>query len=680
MTVQTLLFGEWPSPITAAEVAASELSIGNVTALGDEVWWDEVRPQEDGRTAVVRRRADGTVLDVLPRPWQARTRVHEYGGRSWMPLPGVADDEPSLVFAHWDDQRLYVLEGGTDHARPLTPAPEEPADLRYADPVLSADGREILCIREAHVAGRIIRRVVAVPLDGSASEDPAAIREVAGDSDFVAHARVSPDGSRIAWIAWNHPQMPWDGTELRVAELEGGVAFGVRTILGGKSESVLQPEWASEDAVYVVSDRSGWWNLYRLDLGPPTADSLTPAEQAAAVDRALRETPEPVAVCPSEEEFGVPMWLLGYISYVVLGEGNLAVLHGVGASRLGLVNTETGTLTDVAEDFCAWKPTLAVVDGAVIGVAGSASHLRSVVHVDVQDGTVEILSPVETAIDPAYLPVPTSEVLQGSEGRVVHAHVYAPRNPTASAPAGELPPYVVFVHGGPTSQAQELPDLEVAYFTSRGIGVIDVDYGGSTGYGRAYRELLLGQWGVVDVEDCVAAARALVERGEADPRRLGIRGGSAGGWTTLAAVATSDAFAAGVSYYGVADLLSFAQDTHDFESRYLDSLVGPLPEANNLYVQRSPLTHIDKVTCPVLLLQGDEDAIVPPSQSWLIRDALAANGVPHAYLEFPGEQHGFRKADSIERAVEAELAFYGHVFAFEPPGVSPLALSGGSSD
>ncbi|MDQ1643039.1 MAG: hypothetical protein QOJ90_2390 [Actinomycetota bacterium] len=657
---QPLPFGSWPSPITAADVAESGVSLSFVAACGEEIWWGETRPAENGRATVVRRRADGTVSDALPAPWHARTRVHEYGGRAWLPVPGLGGDEPGLVFCHWDDQRLYVLEAGSSHPRALTPEPDEPGALRYADPVLSADGREVLCIREAHHDGRVTRRIVAVPLDGTASEDATWVREVAGGSDFLAHPRISPDGRRIAWVAWDHPRMPWDGTEIRVSDLQGGVASAVRTVMGGREESVLQPEWADDQTLYAVSDRSGWWNLYRVPLGKDLDG----------------EAPQAEPLCPREEEFAFPMWLLGFTSYAVLADGRLAVLHGTGTYQLGILDPSSGKLTDLDLPFSVWTPVLTLAENGVLAVAGSATEPLTVVRVDLETSGLERLRPALDKIpDRDYLPEPRSETLPGPDGRVVHAHVFAPRNPDAQAPDGEDPPYVVFVHGGPTAQSFPLVSLDIAYFTSRGIGVVDVDYGGSSGYGRAYRALLERQWGIVDVEDCIAAARALVERGDADGARIAIRGGSAGGWTTLAALTRSDFFSAGVSYYGVAELLRFAQDTHDFESHYLDTLIGPLPEAHDVYVERAPLSHVDDVSCPVLLLQGSDDPVVPPSQSLMFRDALARKGIQHAYIEFEGEQHGFRKAASIIAAHEAELSFYAQVFGFDPPGVPRLELS-----
>jgi dipeptidyl aminopeptidase/acylaminoacyl peptidase len=657
----TVPYGEWPSPISASDVARSGVSIGFVSSCGEEIWWGETRPTEDGRSTVVRRRADGTVEDVLPQPWRARTRVHEYGGRAWLPVPGLGDDDASLVFANWEDQRLYILDAGSPAPRPLTPAPEEPGCLRYADPVLSADAREVMCVREAHLDGRVTRRIVAVPLDGSASEDATWVREVAGGSDFLACPRMSPDGRHLAWIAWDHPRMPWDGSELRVADLEVGVASGTRTLMGGAEEAVLQPEWADDGTLYAVSDRTGWWNLYRVALNELGDDP-----------------PEPEALCPREEEFGTPMWVLGFTTYAVLPDGRLAVVHGTGTYGLSVLDPSSGTLTAVDTPFTVWTPTVTLHGDRVLAVAGNAHEPLTAVVIDVESGKVDRLRPsLDQVPDAAYLPEPRSVALPGPDGRVVHAHVFPPRNPDAAAPPDERPPYLVNVHGGPTAQSLPLLDLEIAYFTSRGIGVVDVNYGGSSGYGRAYRLLLEHQWGVVDVEDAVAAAQALIDSSDADGARIAIKGESAGGWTTLAALTRTDFFAAGVSYFGVAELLRFAEETHDFESRYLDTLIGPLPEAHDLYVERAPLSHVDEVSCPVLLLQGSEDQVVPPSQSLMFRDALARKGIPHAYIEFEGEQHGFRKESSIIESHEAELSFYGQVFGFEPPDVPRLELSTG---
>jgi len=651
----TARYGAWPSPIGASDVAVAGIRLSGPTTVhtdsGDEVWWAEARPTEGGRTVIVRRDAAGAVSDVLPAGWNARTRVHEYGGTAWLPLPGGG-----LAFADWSDQRVYRLDPGSTAPTPLTPEPAEAAGLRYADPVLAPGGEEIWWVREAHDQGTIRRHIVAVPVSGAAAADPAAVREIAGGSDFLAFPRPAPDGRRLAWIAWDHPRMPWDGTELRVGELgPDGTVTSVATVLGGPDESVLQPEWADADTLYAVSDRSGWWNLYRLPAGGG----------------------EPEPLCPRAEEFGHPLWQLGMTTYAVLADGRLVVRHGTDTLALGVLDPATGELTDLDLPYTLFGSV--DVDGdTVLTTAASPVEPPEVVAVDLPTGAVTVLRrSMAEPPDPAYLPQPRSIVVAGPGERDVHAHVYPPSSPDAVAPDGELPPYVVFVHGGPTSHSPAILDLEKAYFTSRGIGVIDVNYGGSTGYGRAYRERLRREWGIVDVEDCVAAVQALVRDGLADGERLGIRGGSAGGWTTLAALTTTDAFAAGVSYYGVAELIAFTADTHDFESRYIDGLVGTLPEDRDVYVERAPLSHVDQLSCPVLLLQGLEDKVVPPSQAELFAAALEKKGIPHAYLPFAGEQHGFRKQETVVAALEAELSFYGQVFGFDPPGVPVLPLTPG---
>jgi len=651
----TARYGAWPSPIGASDVAVAGIRLSGPTTVhtdsDDEVWWAEARPTEGGRTVIVRRDAAGAVSDVLPAGWNARTRVHEYGGTAWLPLPGGG-----LAFADWSDQRVYRLDPGSTAPTPLTPEPAEAAGLRYADPVLAPGGEEIWWVREAHDQGTIRRHIVAVPVSGAAAADPAAVREIAGGSDFLAFPRPAPDGRRLAWIAWDHPRMPWDGTELRVGELgPDGTVTSVATVLGGPDESVLQPEWADADTLYAVSDRSGWWNLYRLPAGGG----------------------EPEPLCPRAEEFGHPLWQLGMTTYAVLADGRLVVRHGTDTLALGVLDPASGELTDLDLPYTLFGSV--DVDGdTVLTTAASPVEPPEVVAVDLPTGAVTVLRrSMAEPPDPAYLPQPRSIVVAGPGERDVHAHVYPPSSPDAVAPDGELPPYVVFVHGGPTSHSPAILDLEKAYFTSRGIGVIDVNYGGSTGYGRAYRERLRREWGIVDVEDCVAAVQALVRDGLADGERLGIRGGSAGGWTTLAALTTTDAFAAGVSYYGVAELIAFTADTHDFESRYIDGLVGTLPEDRDVYVERAPLSHVDQLSCPVLLLQGLEDKVVPPSQAELFAAALEKKGIPHAYLPFAGEQHGFRKQETVVAALEAELSFYGQVFGFDPPGVPVLPLTRG---
>ncbi len=680
VTTETHIYGEWPSPIDGADVARKQVGLTFPVIDAAGVWWQESRPEEGGRLAVMRQGPDGsgTKHDLLPMPWNARTRVHEYGGKSYLPLPD------GFVFANFGDQRLYRCgaAGASEPPAPvaLTPAPDGETADRFADFVVSPGGDEVWCVRERHGAGdRITRAIVAVPLDGSGAGDPGAIRILVSGSDFYAYPAPSPDGTRLAWICWDHPRMPWDGTELRVTALNGAGPVSDKAqqqlIMGGEAESVLAPVWRDDRSLYVISDRSGWWNFYVADL-----------------------LDFPRALCPREEEFAGPLWQLGLSPYAVLGDGRLAVIHGTGETRLAVLDPDTGHLTDLDLPYQVFVSGVSASGQTIAAIASGPAVPTTVIGVEVpapggNPQVRELSRSTDSLPDPAYLPTPRAARLTGPSGSVVHAIVYPPANPAVRGPEGERPPYIVWVHGGPTSQVVPRLDLEKAFFTSRGIGIIDVNYGGSSGYGRAYRERLRGQWGVVDVADAMTAALALAESGEADGKRLGIRGGSAGGWTALAAVTSGigvlggaeDAkgpngsrqggvFAAVASYFGVADLRGFAEHTHDFESRYLDGLIGPLPECDALYAERAPVGHVNDATCPVLLLQGLDDPVVPPAQSESIAADLAAHGIPYAYITFEGESHGFRKAETIVASLEAELSFYGQIMGFNPPGVPPVPL------
>jgi dipeptidyl aminopeptidase/acylaminoacyl peptidase len=496
-----------------------------------------------------------------------------------------------------------------------------------------------------------------VPLDGSAAEDRGAVRELAATAHrFVTGPRLSPDGRQAVWLAWDHPLMPWDGTELLIADLGPDGRLGPsRTLIGGPEESVAQAEWAPDGSLLAATDRTGWWNVHRVDPATGAAENL----------------------CPREEEFAGPLWKLGQRWFRPLDSGLVAVLHGVGALRPAVLDPATGGLTEAAGPWTEWNPTLAVAGDRVIGVAASARTAHEIVELDTATGRSRAIGAVHhDTVDPAYLPEAVDRVFTGPGGREVHAHIYPPRNPEA---AGEGPaPYVVWAHGGPTSRAAMVLDLEIAYFTSRGIGVAEVNYGGSTGYGRAYRNRLREQWGVVDVEDCAAVAGGLVAEGAADPARLAVRGGSAGGWTSAAALTTSDTYACGTVIYPILDLTTWTRtggETHDFESQYLESLIGPLDEVPERYRERSPVNLADRITVPFLLLQGLDDVICPPVQCERLLAAVAGRGVPHAYLAFEGESHGFRRLDTMVACLEAELSLYAQVFGFEPQGVPRLELT-----
>ncbi|MGP4000292.1 prolyl oligopeptidase family serine peptidase [Streptomyces sp. 8N706] len=666
--VSTAPYGAWRSPIGAALAAAHDGRPEFLGAVGTETWWTEPRPAESGRRALVRRRADGSEQSLLPPPWNVRSRVIEYGGQPWAAVPR-AEGGPLVVFVDFADQRLHAYEPdapGAPGPRPLTPLSPLGSGLRWVDPQLHLDRGEVWCVLEEFTGERPtdVRRVVAaVPLDGSAAEDRSAVRELTDDSHrFVTGPQLSPDGHRAVWLAWDHPRMPWDGTEVKVADVTADGRFtGVRTLLGGPSdgagarEAVAQVAWAHDGRLLAASDRTGWWNLYEVGVDDGRVTAL----------------------CPRAEEFGGPLWKIGHRWFAPLPSGLVAVVHGRGTTALGILDPETGDLCDVPGPWTEWAPSLAVQDTRVTGIAASPRSGYEVVELDTTTGHTRVTGAEHRdPVDPAYYPEPRIRTFTGPGGREVHAHIHPPHSPDHIAPADEIPPYVVWAHGGPTSRASLVLDLEIAYFTSRGIGVAEVDYGGSTGYGREYRDRLRGQWGVVDVEDCAAVAEALAEEGTADRARLAIRGGSAGGWTAAASLAGTDVYACGTISYPILDLTTWAGDgTHDFESRYLDGLVGPPAEVPARYRERSPLHRADRITAPFLLLQGLDDVICPPAQCERFVAEMAGRGVPHTYLAFEGEGHVFRRADTLVRALEAELSLYAQTFGLTLPDIPTLALT-----
>lgn len=643
-TPDALPYGSWPSPISAAAASAASPRIEGACFVGaserPEVWWGESVPAESGRSAVRRRTASGTVVDALPAPWSARSRVHEYGGGSW-----TADDEGVLYFVEKSDQRVWRLEPGAE-PRPLTP---DAGDVRYGG--LTLQHGRLLAVREDHTIGPMPRRdIVQIPLDGSAEEDAEHLSSLVGGSDFVAHPALSPDGTRLAWIAWDHPHMAWDRAELRVERLEGGDGPEWTTVAGGES-SPLQPIWVGEDDLLFADDPTGRWNVWRLRL---TAD--------------LRHDD----IAPADADTGGPLWVLGTRWFAVLDDERIVAVRTHGADELVVIDRD-GSVSAVDVDAVT-RMAIEDVRGTRVLLSGAGTRGAGLWELDVDDAdATRLIVGGVSPWDAEWMPQPRAVTVSGPHGPV-HAFDYPPTNPGTVGPEGERPPYIVLVHGGPTDHVGGAASGRIAYFTSRGIGVLDVNYGGSSGYGRAYRERLLGLWGVADVDDVVAAARGLADEGTADPDRLAIAGGSAGGWTVLCALTNSDAFGAGISRYGIADLRRLAEDTHDFEASYIDGMVGPLPEAEAVYAERSPLTHLHRLQTPLLIEQGLDDLVVPPSQSEAVRDALAANGVPHAYLAFEGESHGFRRAETLVRTMEAELAFLGQVFGFQTPGVAPLEL------
>jgi dipeptidyl aminopeptidase/acylaminoacyl peptidase len=626
-------YGSWESPITAELIAASAVTLADTAVDGDDVYWLEGRPAEAGRYVIVRRTPDGKTADVTPAGYNVRTTVHEYGGGSFLVHNGV------VYFSNFADQRVYRQPIGSG-PRPLTP--EGP--MRYADYSFDPHRNRLLCVREDHTIDtpdRVVNTIVAIDAGTGGSGEV-----LAQGNDFYSDPTVSPDGSRICWLAWDHSNMPWDGTELHVAKLDADGRPGRHTLVaGGLQESIFQPEWSPHGPLYFVSDRSGWWNIYQWRDGH--VERLTEAEA----------------------EFGVPQWLFNSRTYCIESDSRLIVTYEQrGRWSLATLDVNTRRLTDIETPYTEIDaPSLA--DGRLVFIGGSPTELLALVELTLSGGGPRVLKrSADIHLDPGYISAAQPIEFPTTGGRTAYANYYPPKNKDYAAPAGEKPPLLVISHGGPTGESPSTLSLRTQFWTSRGIAVVDVNYGGSTGYGREYRQRLNGTWGIVDVDDCTNAALYLAERGDADRDRLAIRGGSAGGFTTLAALAFRDVFKAGASYYGVGDLEALAIDTHKFEYRYLDSLIGPYPERRDLYLERSPVHHVDRLSAPMIVLQGLEDKVVPPRQAEDIVAALRQKKVPVASIFFAGEQHGFRKAENIITAMNSELYFYSRVFRFGLPG------------
>ncbi|PYT04744.1 MAG: peptidase [Acidobacteria bacterium] len=625
-------YGSWKSPITSDLIVSATVGLGQVALDGVDTYWIELRPSEGGRNCVVCRAPDGRVSDVTPQGLNARTRVHEYGGGDF------AVREGEVYFSNFADQRLYRQTLNSE-PRPVTPEKK----FRYSDPVTDARRARLVAVREDHtVEGReAVNTIVALGADGEGNEEGG--RVLVSGNDFYSSPRLSPDGSRLAWLTWNHPNMPWDGCELWVCELdEGGVVGASRRVAGGVDESIFQPEWSPSGTLYFVSDRSNWWNIYRLN-------------EHGSVE----------AVCEMEAEFGVPQWLFGMSTYAFASAERIVCAYNErGNWSLALLDTRTKELEKIEQPYTEIAFVRADARRVVFR-AGSPTKRLAIVELDLESRQTTVLRRAsETVVDEGYVSIPRAVEFPTENGQTAHAFFYPPRNHDFDAPEGERPPLIVKCHGGPTAATTTTLRLETQYWTSRGIAVLDVNYGGSTGYGREYRQRLNGEWGVVDVDDCVNGAKHLIERGEVDGARCVITGGSAGGYTTLNALTFRDTFRAGASHFGISDLTVFVGDTHKFESRYLDRLVGPYPESADLYFERSSINFTERLSCPVIFFQGLEDKIVPPNQAELMVEALRRKHLPVAYVAFEGEQHGFRKAENIKRALDGELYFYSRVFGF----------------
>jgi len=625
----TAPYGSWKSPITSELIVSQTIGLGAIAVDGDDIYWIEARPMEAGRNVIVRRRPDGAIEDVTPAPFNARTRVHEYGGAAY----AVADG--TVYFSNFSDQRLYRQRAG---AAPEVITPEAP--LRYADAVVDGARNRLICVREDHSgAGQAVNTIVALDAGGDADGGTVLI----SGSDFYSTPRLSPDGRRLSWLTWNHPNMPWDGTELWVADvLPDGTLANAARVAGGQEESIFQPAWSPDGTLTFASDRTGWWNLYQARDG-----QLVPLH-------------------PMDAEFGRPQWAFGAATYTFLSAHEIISAYTQnGLWHLARINTATGDFADLNTPHTAIGESIQAQGASVIYLGGSSTQPTEIARLDVNSSALETLrASANLSLDARYLSPAEPLDYPTEGGETAHGLFYAPHNQDYVAPAGDRPPLLVRCHGGPTSAASSALNLSIQYWTSRGIAVLDVNYGGSTGYGRPYRDRLKDHWGIVDVQDCVAGARALASRGLVDGNRLMITGGSAGGYTTLAVLTFTDVFHAGGSHFGVSDLEGLATETHKFESRYLDSLIGPYPERVDLYHERSPLYHTDQLSRPIIFFQGLEDKVVPPNQAERMVQALRERSIPVAYLAFEGEGHGFRRAENIRRSLDGELYFYSRIFGF----------------
>ena len=617
--------GTWTSPITFESLVEGAIHPSDLRADQGRLYWLESRPADGGRMVVMSDDGSGPV-QLTATPFNVRTRVHEYGGAPYVVSGGV------IWFSNFADQRLHMLEPGGE------PEALTPEGYRYADAAALADGG-LVAVREDHTDPADVKNAI-VRLSGTAGDGG---QVLFGASDFVASPRPSPDGRRLAFIGWDHPNMPWDTTSLHVAELTDEGLGDVRRIAGGHEESVIDPKWAADGSLYFVSDRSGFWNLYRWSGG------------------------EAQVVLPKAAEFAGPMWVFGQSNYALLPDGRVLVRHGGEARDCLALIAPDGGVREIQTDFVECGALQALDERRVAMLAAYADQGPAIVMVDVDAGqTAVVRRPSPAKLDPESISTAEAISFPSAGGRTAHALYYPPTSVAFGLPAGEPPPLIVQAHGGPTAHASAGFSLSTQFWTSRGFALVDVDYGGSSGYGRAYRQALNGQWGVVDVEDVIAAAEYLVKMGRADPRRIAIHGGSAGGFTVLAALAGSEVFSAGGDFYGVSDLEALARDTHKFESRYLDTLIGPYPEAKALYQARSPINHLDRFRTPLIIFQGALDPVVPKNQALMILQALRSRQTPVTYMEFEGESHGFRKAESIIASKQAELYFYGRVLGFQP--------------
>ncbi|WP_309744865.1 S9 family peptidase [Chamaesiphon sp. OTE_20_metabat_361] len=630
--MQLAPFGSWKSPITADAIVADSIGLSSIVLDGTDIYWLESRPQEAGRSVIVRRTADGQSEDVTPSGYNVRNRVHEYGGAAYTVVDGC------VYFSNITDNCLYIQDL-------RSPQPEQIRQLthdknkRYADLTIDPRNQRLICVQEEHDSTEFepLNTIVSISLT-----QPDDVRILVGGCDFYAAPRLSPDGTKLVWLSWNHPNLPWDGTNLQMATISNGYLSAPVPIAGGANETIFQPQWRSDDTLFFISDRTGWGNLYCWHDGNITA------------------------VYPLEAEFGLPQWIFGMSTYALVGNRIVCTYTQQGIWQMGLINTLSGHFTKLHVPYTDIA-NICAIGNLVVCCGASATQTNEIIAIDLLSESREVLKRSnKVKVDPGYLSIPRSIEFPTTDGQTAYAFYYPPTNQDYQPLLGEKPPLLVKSHGGPTAAASNQLSLKTQYWTSRGFAVVDVNYGGSTGYGKAYQHRLDGKWGIVDVDDCTNAARYLVQQGLADANRLAISGGSAGGYTTLAALTFGDTFKAGASYYGVSDLISLAKDTHKFESQYLDRLVAPYATEPDVYRTRSPLYFTQQLSCPIIFFQGLEDKVVPPNQAEMMVDALKAKGIPVEYVTFTDEQHGFRQAANIKRALTDEFAFYARIFGFEP--------------
>ena len=636
-------YGSWKSPITSDLIVSETIRLGQIAVDREHLYWVESRPQEGGRNVLVCQPPEGDPICLTPQPFNVRTRVHEYGGGAFLVADGMT------YFSNFSDQRLYRQP---PHEAPYPCTPKR--EVFYADSIMDHKRDRLICIREDHTVSdrEPVNSIVSISLQRMNTEHDGQI--LIEGHDFFSSPRLSPDGQKLAWLAWNHPNMPWDGTELWVGTIhEDGSIGQPRHMAGGATESIFQPQWSPDGILYFISDRTGWWNLYRF-LG----------------DRVE-------ALYPMDAEFGEAQWVFGLSTYDFVDRNGIVCTYTQqGRWYLGRLDVKSKRLDPIILPYTVFEG-IKVVDHKVFCQAGSPTEPTSIIQIDLESYHVEVLRrSVNVTVDPKCLTLPEAIEYPTTKGHHAHAFFYKPRNDDFQASPIERPPLIVKSHGGPTGATSTAFNLMIQYWTSRGFAVLDVNYGGSTGYGRAYRERLDGQWGIVDVDDCVNAVQYVINRGDVDARRVAITGGSAGGYTTLCGLTFQNVYTAGSSYYGVSDLEALVRDTHKFESRYLDRLIGCYPEQQALYRQRSPIHFTDQLSSPMILFQGLEDKVVPPNQAELMFEAVKRKGLPVAYLAFEGEQHGFRKAENIKRVLDAELYFYSKIFNFEPADpIRPIPIT-----